>query len=173
MAHRKVHYEAAFEDYLRSGGIPYVAVDEAKRSAFADVALKSFDFLVYSESGPNLIVDVKGRKFPDAAGQGPKRQTKAWENWVTRDDVVGLEQWQRVFGGDFLSVLVFAYWLQGPAQRSPFDVVHAFRERTYAFVAVTLGEYVTLSRPRSSRWQTLAVPSEVFSRHARELAGML
>ena len=173
MAHRKVHYEAAFEDYLRSGGIPYVAVDEAKRSAFADVALKSFDFLVYSESGANLIVDVKGRKFPDTAATGGRRAGKAWENWVTRDDVDGLGQWQSIFGGDFVSVLVFAYWLQGPADRSPFEVIHSFRERTYAFVGISLDEYVKLSRPRSSRWQTRAVPSEVFSRHARELVGLL
>ncbi len=32
MANRDNHYEAAFEEFLRSRGVPYVAVNEAKRS---------------------------------------------------------------------------------------------------------------------------------------------
>ena len=32
MAQRRFHYELAFEHYLRAKAIPYVAVDEAKRS---------------------------------------------------------------------------------------------------------------------------------------------
>ena len=32
MANRDNHYEAAFEAYLRSRGVPYIAVDEARRS---------------------------------------------------------------------------------------------------------------------------------------------
>src|SRR5688500_7028395 len=44
MADRKIHYEAAFEAYLRERGIPYVAVDEAKKAIFANAKLKSFDF---------------------------------------------------------------------------------------------------------------------------------
>jgi hypothetical protein len=54
MADRNVHYEAAFEAYLRDKGIPCVVVDEAKRALFANAKLKSFDFVVYSKSGPNL-----------------------------------------------------------------------------------------------------------------------
>ena len=30
-----VHYEAAFEDFLRRKGLPYIAVDEAKKALFA------------------------------------------------------------------------------------------------------------------------------------------
>ncbi|MGH7178905.1 MAG: HYExAFE family protein, partial [Tepidisphaeraceae bacterium] len=51
VADRKVHYEAAFEAFLRQRGIPYVAVDEAKKALFADAKLKSFDFVVYSKNG--------------------------------------------------------------------------------------------------------------------------
>ena len=51
MADRKVHYEAAFEAFLRDRGIPYVAVDEAKKAMFANSKLKSFDFVVYSQKG--------------------------------------------------------------------------------------------------------------------------
>ena len=128
MAHRSVHYEASFEDYLRGRGWPYVAVDEAKKAIFADSAIKSFDFLVYSETGANLLVDVKGRTFPDSGGSRRARSPKAWENWITRDDVEGLAEWEKVFGPDFAATLVFAYWLQGPPQRSPFDDVHVFRQ---------------------------------------------
>ena len=72
MANRKVIYEACFEDYLRTAGVPYVAVDEAKKALFAGVRLKSFDFVVYSASGANLLVDVKGRRFPyERAGNRP------------------------------------------------------------------------------------------------------
>ena len=57
MADRTVHYEAAFEAYLREQGIPYVAVDEAKKALFSTAKLKSFDFVVYSKNGRNLLVE--------------------------------------------------------------------------------------------------------------------
>ena len=69
MADRNVHYEAAFEAFLRDKGIPYVAVDEAKKALFANAKLKSFDFVVYSKNGPNLLVDVKGRQLRDRTGR--------------------------------------------------------------------------------------------------------
>jgi len=173
MARRDGHYESAFEDYLRAKGWPYVAVDQAKKAIFADVSLKSFDFLVYSTSGPNMLVDVKGRKFPDSVRGIKRGKSKAWENWITRDDVEGLSEWEKIFGRNFAAVLVFAYWLQGPPQRSPFNDVHLFRQRYYAFVAVKLDDYVEAARPRSEKWRTLAAPAEEFSRRARDLAEML
>ncbi|MFP3938638.1 MAG: HYExAFE family protein [Phycisphaerae bacterium] len=173
MARHRVHYEAAFEDYLRARGWPYVVVDEAKKAIFAEVRLKSFDFLVYSESAANLLVDVKGRKFPDSAPGRKRHGTRAWENWITRDDVDGLTRWQDVFGESFRAVLVFAYWLQGPPQRSPFEDIHVFGRRHYAFLAVPLGDYVSAARPRSARWRTLTVPTVRFSRMALNLASLL
>ncbi len=173
MAHRNVHYEAAFEDYLRAKGWPYVAVDEAKKAIFADAAVKSFDFLVYSQTGPNLLADVKGRKFPDGVRGRKRRGGRAWENWITGEDADGLREWQRVFGQDFLAVLVFAYWLQGPPLRSPFDDVHLFRKRHYAFVVVPLDEYLSAARPRSARWGTLGVSSAEFARLAADVATFL
>ena len=173
MVHRSVHYEAAFEDCLRSKALPYVAVDEAKKAIFGGAAIKSFDFLVYSSSGPNLIVDVKGRKFPDVGGVAKRGSTRTWENWITREDVEGLEQWQKIFGQDFISTLVFAYWLQGPPQRAPFQDVHLFRECHYGFVAISLVDYVTAARPRSAKWQTIAVGSRQFSQQVRDIASFL
>ncbi|MEO0966550.1 MAG: HYExAFE family protein, partial [Planctomycetota bacterium] len=80
---RRHHYEQAFEHFLRSNGIAYVAVDEAKRAlsgGATKLPLKSFDFVVYAEGKPNLLVDVKGRKHAGTTG-------KQLQNWVTRDDV--------------------------------------------------------------------------------------
>ncbi len=173
MAHRSVHYEAAFEDYLRAKGWPYVAVDEAKKAIFAGATLKSFDFLVYSATGPNLLVDVKGRKFPDSLPGRSRTASRAWENWITRDDVDGLLEWEKVFGEDFRAVLVFAYWLQGPPQRAPFEDVHLFRERHYAYVAMRLDEYVAAARPRSAKWRTLGMPSKAFAARAADVAAFL
>ena len=173
MAHRNVHYEAAFEDYLRAKGLPYVAVDEAKKAVFAGASLKSFDFLVYSGSGPNLLVDVKGRKFPDSVPGRKRGASRAWENWITRGDIEGLVEWEKVFGADFQAVLVFAYWLQGPPQRAPFEDVHLYRQRHYAFVAIRLSEYVTSARPRSAKWQTVTMPTAEFARRAADVAAFL
>jgi len=173
MARRSVHYEAAFEDYLRSRGWPYVAVDETKKAIFADAAIKSFDFLVYSSSGPNLLVDVKGRKFPDSGAGKRPGGSRAWEYWITRQDVEGLAEWEKVFGEDFQAALVFAYWLQGPPQRAPFEDVHVFGRRHYCFVAIQLTPYVSAARPRSAKWQTITMPTAEFRRQARNIAAFL
>jgi len=174
MADRSIHYESAFEDYLRAKGWPYVCVDQAKKAIFADAAVKSFDFLVYSSNGPNLLVDVKGRKFPDSVVGASKQASRAWENWVTRDDVDGLTEWEAVFGRrEFQALLVFAYWLQGPPQRSPFNDIHFFRQKHYAFVGVPLADYIAAARPRSQKWKTLAMPTTLFQRQARDISTFL
>ncbi len=173
MARRSIHYEAAFEDYLRSRGLPYVAVDEAKKAIFADASVKSFDFLVYSGVGRNLLVDVKGRKFPDSSSGRRGGSSRAWENWITRQDVEGLGQWEKVFGDDFRAVLVFAYWLQGPPQRAPFDDVHIFREKSYGFVGIGLDRYVAGARPRSAKWETITMPTAEFRKEISDIAALV
>ncbi len=173
MARRRIHYEAAFEDYLRAKGWPYVAVDESKKAIFAGASVKSFDFLVYSESGANLLVDVKGRKFPDGVVGRRRGASKAWENWITEQDADGLVQWEKVFGEDFEALLVFAYWLQGPPRRSPFQDVHFFRKKHYAFVGVRLSDYISDARVRSAKWETMSVPSARFAEMASDVASFL
>src|SRR6516162_4768148 len=101
MADRSIHYEAAFEAYLRHRGIPYVAVDEAKKALFSNAKLKSFDFVVYNKTGPNLLVDVKGRQMRDSTTK------RTFETWATQRDVEDLMQWEQVFGDGFKAVLTF------------------------------------------------------------------
>jgi hypothetical protein len=155
---RSIHYEAAFESFLRERQVPYVAVDEAKRALFGGVSLKSFDFVVYSRGGVNLLVDVKGRKFPYLTGG----QSRYWENWVERVDLQNLATWQEVFGRDFQGLIVFAYALGEDRHAAEFSDLHCFREQWYAFVAVSADLYARHCRQRSPSWQTVHMPTGLF-----------
>jgi hypothetical protein len=151
---RHVHYEAAFEDYLRASGVPYVAVDEARKAVFVGTDVKSFDFLVYAPGDRKLIVDVKGRKFGGASS--------TWQCWVNAADVEGLAEWERVFGEGYQSVFAFAYWLAEPTPTPLFDTLHEHGGRRYAFLAVPLADYRAGMKPRSKRWDTVSLPSQYF-----------
>ncbi|MEW6250439.1 MAG: HYExAFE family protein [Planctomycetota bacterium] len=189
-----VHYEAAFEDYLQTHQIPYVAVDEAKRAAFRDAKLKSFDFIVYSAGGPNWLVDIKGRRWAArptrprssvggrsaANGPAPARRPRArragsrpsWQNWVTQADLEGLRQWEEVFGEGFRALLVFAYRLEC-AGAPPAEVVHEFRDARYVFAGIPVREYELHARIRSPKWGTVNVPVAEFARQVRPMAEWL
>ena len=169
MTRRNVHYETALEDYLCSRDVPYVAVDDSRRVIFAGAKVKSFDFLIYPNHGPHLIVDVKGRKFPYESGNA----RRYWENWVSRDDLEGLAEWQRVFGGGYRAAFVFAYWLSGDRERWPADGIHPFQESHYAFYCVRLEDYAAHTRVRSRKWDTVFVPGAAFRELARPLAGCI
>ena len=158
MARRHIHYEAAFEDYVRSCGWPYVPVDETKKAIFSGARVKSFDFIVYPPGKNAWLVDVKGRKFPYELSGG----RRYWENWVTREDLAGLQKWEGVFGQGFEPVLVFVYWLAGLSRVDPSPSVHEFRGRTYALVFARAGDYAALARTRSPKWETLSVPLRNF-----------
>jgi hypothetical protein len=108
MADRTVHYEAAFEGFLRERRIPYVAVDEAKKALFANAKLKSFDFVVYPQNKQRLLIDVKGRSLRNRA------KRSGFETWATEADVKDLLQWEQVFGEGFSAVFAFVYWVDPP-----------------------------------------------------------
>jgi hypothetical protein len=158
----------AFEDYLQTKQIPYVAVDEAKRAAFRDAKLKSFDFIVYSSRGTNWLVDIKGRRW--AARAASRRP--AWENWVTLADLEGLRQWQQVFGHGFGALLVFAYRLDAGGEPPP-EVVHEFRAARYVFAGVALDDYETNARQRSPKWGTVCLAVRDFAARVRPIADWL
>ena len=165
MTRRHIHYEAAFEDYLRSEGIAYLAVDEQKKAIFSGARVKSFDFLLYREPGQTWLVDIKGRKFPY---ESPANK-RYWENWLTQDDLDGLKQWQEVFGQGFVSVIVFAYLLLGPEERQPTPHVHPFSGNYYAFLTIPAATYAQHARPRSPKWRTVTVPAKKFRELARPI----
>lgn len=158
MAKRFIHYEAAFEDFVRSRGWPYIPVDEQKKAIFAGAKIKSFDFLVYPPGRKPWLCDVKGRKFPYETPGG----RRYWENWVTRDDLEGLRRWHEVFGENFEPAIVFVYWLLAQPDREPFKDIHGFRNRQYAFLFVSASDYAAHARVRSPSWDTVSVPVRTF-----------
>lgn len=165
MADRTVHYEAAFEAFLRDKRIPYVAVDEAKKALFANAKLKSFDFVVYPQNKPRLLVDVKGRSLRN------RSKRSGFETWTTEADVKDLLQWEQVFGDGFTAVLVFAYWIDPPLTPEP--GMFEFRDRWYLLMGVDLAEYRDHMRRRSAKWETVCLPAEDFRSLARPVESWL
>ncbi len=169
MANRDNHYEAAFEEFLRARGAPYVAVDEAKRSLLSDGrSIKSLDFIVASSEGSSWLVDVKGRRFPSG-----DQTCQYWKNWSPREDIDSLGQWEDLFGEKFRGLFVFGYHVLGDRSPLPADRCFRFRDRLYAFVAVPLMDYAVWSRPISDRWDTVAMPTAVFRRVALPVEELL
>ena len=185
MANRDNHYEAAFEEFLRNRGVPYVAVDEAKRSILSDGAsIKSLDFIVSGgvdisvcpEAGKNAcptrpiswLVDVKGRRFPSG-----DVQKQYWKNWSTRDDLRSLAQWEELFGASFRGLFVFAYQVLGDRAPLPAEELFPCRGSLYGFVAVPLSDYAAHAHPISPRWDTWAMPAGYFRRLAQPLVELL
>jgi hypothetical protein len=166
MANRDNHYEAAFEAYLRARSVPYVAVDEARRSLMADgESIKSLDFIV-SSSGPTVwLVDVKGRRFPS----GDEGSRHYWKNWSTRDDLKSLAHWEELFGENFRGLFVFAYHVLGDRAPLPSEQLFEHRGGLYGFVGVTLADYAAGCRLISPRWDTVAMPTEHFRQVARSV----
>lgn len=177
MAQRRHHYERAFEGYLRSSKVPYVAVDEARKALLPDArgpwrgpgeagAIKSFDFVVYGE-GANLLVEVKGRKVPRRIGGAGRGRL---ECWVGREDVEALGVWRRLFGPEFEPVFVFVYWCEAQPPDGLFQEVFEFGGRWYAVRSIGLDDYAGAMRPRSERWGTVDLPAASFERLSRPFA---
>lgn len=167
MANRDNHYESAFEEYLRARQVPYVAVDETRRSLMADSSLKSLDFIVSAPSGASWLVDVKGRRFPSG------EQKQYWKNWSTRDDLDSLACWEQLFGDRFTGLFVFAYNVVGDRAPLPEEELFAHRGGLYGFIGIRRRDYANLARPISTAWDTVAMPAEAFRRLAEPLACFL
>jgi len=156
------HYETAFEQFLQRRALPYVAVNEAHRAAFAEVQLKSFDFVVYLPQQRNLLVDIKGRKAK------PGKKDWLFDPWVGREDMQSLAKWKEVFGDSFAACFVFAFWLGDLGHVSMFEPFQ-FRDQYYRFYAIYLDDYRQYLKERSAKWQTLTIPRKVFQELAWNL----
>ena len=168
MANRSNHYEAAFEAQIRALRVPCVAVDEAKRPIFDEERVKNPDFLLYPRFGPNLVVEVKGKRGKNARGR------RDWENWVTTDDLDGLARWQETFGPGFRAILVFVYAETLPPFPLPRENgAFEFRGRDYRFWGVGLDDYVAHLRSRGPAWKAVAMARAEFRRRVRPLAEWL
>jgi hypothetical protein len=154
-----LHYEGAFEDYLRRKGLPYIAVDEAKKALFSGAKLKSFDFVVYRPEGKNLLVDVKGRAC--------RAGSASLQNWTTREDIDDLRQWQDIFGDGFSAVFLFMYHWPDRPETAPFKDLFQFQEKWYSMMAISVGDYREQMKARSAAWGTVHLPTKEFKRLAK------
>lgn len=169
MTKRNIHYEAAFEDYLRKKEIPYIAINEAKRPIVEGKPIKNFDFIVYSNKGENLLVDIKGKYFPYESWLGKNY----WENWIGKDDLEGLRFWQDKFGKGFKSVIVYPYYIKHLDDCSKFSVIHNYKRVNYGLVAITLDDYAQNCKPRSASWDAICVSREIFPRLVKPLTDFI
>ncbi len=171
MTNRANHYDAAFEEYLRHHRVPYVAVDETRRSLLSEVSLKSPDYIVSPPAGENWLIDVKGRKFPSGGGQ----PSHTWENWATRDDIDSMLRWQTVFGKGFRAALVFAYHILDPRWLCQFDRRSRWehRGRMYAFYGVWVEDYEQKMAERSQQWDTVSLRKRDYEELRFPLGGII
>lgn len=168
---RDNHYEAAFEAYLRSRGVGFVAVDEARRTLLGDMDVKSLDFIVVGPNDARLVVDVKGRKFP---GGKPEKPNKTWQNWSTREDIDGLVRWSGVLGPGFRGILAFVYRIIPPFVLSADTPdLFAFRSDHYLMRAIEVWDYREHMHPRSERWGTVSLPAADFRRLVKPFSEFL
>lgn len=177
MGRRQIHYERAFTAMLAERGVPYVAVDEARRAvlpgeqaplatieAGRSKTLKAFDYVLYGT--PNLLVELKGRRLPAGSTR--------LENWVTDDDVDSLRRWRAMFGHDYTACFVFVYECGGeplpfaqeePGHRGPsMGDAWTFKDRWYALRAIDVEAYAAHMKVRSARWRTVCLGKDDFER---------
>ena len=128
--------------------------------------MKNFDFVVYSEAGANLLVDVKGRKHSGKTG-------RSLQNWVTADDVDCMARWQDIFGQGFEPAFVFMFWCEVQPPDALFHEVFEFNTRWYAVQAVKLADYRGHMRRRSVKWGTVSIPAKAFADIAQSLKKLL
>ncbi len=155
---------------LAERGVPYVAVDEARRAILPGEqatlrtlhhgqqrTLKAFDYVLYGT--PNLLVELKGRRLPVGSTR--------LENWVTDDDVDSLRRWRAMFGHEYVACFVFVYECaeEPPAYPSAvFEDCWMFKDRWYALRAIDAEAYAAHMKVRSARWRTVCLAKEDFER---------
>lgn len=174
MGQRRHHYEQAFERYLRDSRIPYISVNEAKKSllppkatlalcdqAGASEKLKNFDFVIYGQ-GTNLLIEIKGRRLPAIRLKDGTPAKPRMESWVTMEDIKALSKWRALFGPEFEPVFVFVYWCGDVPPDGLFVETFEHQERWYTLRAVTLDDYVGAMKVRSPRWGTMNLSSADF-----------
>jgi hypothetical protein len=162
---RHNRYETSFEAYLQAHRICYVAVQEGRRAYLGDSRVKNIDFIVHTPTGLGLLVDIKGRRYPN--GSNGKAQ-RIWQNWSGQDDIDGLQRWQKIFGQGYHSLLVFNYCL-GPNESAPEDWgdLWIWQGERYLFRAITIDDYCQEMRLRSIGWDTVHIPAASFRRDGR------
>lgn len=180
MAQRRHHYERGLESYLRARRVPYVAVNEAKKTLLPGGAaptthdgsgrraLKGFDFVIYGED-TNLLIEAKGRRLPRLRRKDGTPAKARLQSWVTREDVEALRTWGGLFGAGYEPAFVFVYWCDDAPPDGLFSEVFEHEGRWYTLRTLSLEDYETHMRTRSPKWGTVDLPSAAYERLWRRL----
>jgi hypothetical protein len=182
MAQRRHHYEHAFERFLRDQRVPYISVDEAKKTLLPERSilrvrrgngelekLKNFDFVIYG-SGGNLLVEVKGRRLPQIRLKDGTPAKPRMESWVTRSDIESLERWAALFGPEFEPMFVFMYWCDDVPPDGLFVETISHKGRWYTMRCIDVATYKTAMRVRSPKWGTVNLSSGDFAQLSRSFS---
>ena len=169
MARQSNRFEAAFEDYLLSQGLPYISVNENRRSRVKGKPVKNPDFIVTSPRKECALIDVKGKRHPAVSG----KRRYWWENWIMAEDIEGLEFWESCFGRSFTALLVFVYEICDKEASGDFADIHSFRGREYGLVAISVRLYSENMKVRSVRWNTRSIPTGLFRRIVRPVTDFI
>ncbi|MBN1360511.1 MAG: HYExAFE family protein [Sedimentisphaerales bacterium] len=163
------HYERAFESWLIDHRVQYVRADEHKRLGPARRSVKNFDFLLHTGSSRQIIAEVKGRTFKGTT----VAQLKGLDCWVTRDDVEGLQMWQRALGAGHEAAFIFAYRVVNVDVDFDGRETLLLDQDRYLFLAVRVDDYARHMKRRSPKWQTVTLPAEKFRELAVDLVALL
>ena len=124
--------------------------------------------LMGDNGATNLLVDVKGRRFPTGGPRG-----HCWESWTDAEEIDSLVKWEGVFGNGFRSVLVFAYEITDRRHLEKHALWWEFRQRRYAFYGVYASDYAARMKRRSPRWETVCLPARDFRELRHPLLDLL
>ncbi len=156
------HYARAFENYLLDHRLKFVAVDQQKRTALANVHIKSLDFIVHTRRCGELLIELKGRRFTGISLTGLTNL----QNWVGIEDVEGMSAWQKVFDKS-LALFVFAYMVVNVDIDTDGRQLYEFDNCNYLFLAADVNEYRRLMKRRSTKWRTVYLAADDFRNVAR------
>jgi hypothetical protein len=163
------HYERAFENWLIDNHVEYVSGREHKKTAFGNIKVKSFDFLLYPPNQQKIIAEVKGRSFKGTT----LAKLAGLECWVTAGDVDGLSRWQELLGQGHTAVFLFVYKVENVDVDFDGRDFYEYVGRRYVFFAVRLDDYRRFMVRRSPKWRTVTLPAEDFRRCAVQVQQLL
>lgn len=126
------NYEKIFEDFLRRKKILYIAINEFKRPLFKNKKVKNFDFIINTKRG-TFLLEVKGKQFPYVSSSGKNY----WENWIVKDDILGLSIWSKKL--KLPAFIVYVYFIKEKEELKYFKNII---EGKYGIVCISLENYL-------------------------------
>ena len=90
------------------------------------------------------------------------RQTYSTMNWVTAEDISGLNAWEHQFGSAFTGLLVFAHPYETKPPLLASESGTFFQQKWYQFWGISVQDYALHMVRRSPKWNTYWLRKEAF-----------